>query len=476
MRLRAADSTRPADRGATALEYTGLIVVGALILGAIVAVGLPAKVRTHTGAAICRIVGGTDCGEPLAQGGRPADGTPTTEPVGTRPGTRPLTDGGKQPARPGEPAKGGGCHGFWGCTWSGTKKFLGGGGSAVADMGSGIKTLFTTNPVDTGWNTTKYVWSKSGGAAVNLFTKCPTGHWSECGKAAACTAENLMGPGCLMADSIYDDGVKQDAKNGNWQHGLGRLTVNIGSFFIPTKIPGLAKLGKLGKGAKEGEEAGKGLKAGKKPPKPKRWRNPQAWRKGAVYFDDDARYQKWLDDTMGPQTERLPADERQALYDYRLDPDYRDINEALRGERAATPKAADDIKKIDAAMERSRLPRDVITSRMVGDDAFDRPLSQLKGSVQTNKAYTSVNAAKNSPFRPKVWQNMAKRGVRPVELHLRVPKGTKALYPGNLDGAKYVAETTRKDPEIVLHRGIKYRIDNVVKVDGTWEVYGTVIP
>lgn len=56
------------DGGAGAAEYAGLIVVAALILGALWSIGVPEKISTHVPPALCRILGGDNCGTPQAGG------------------------------------------------------------------------------------------------------------------------------------------------------------------------------------------------------------------------------------------------------------------------------------------------------------------------------------------------------------------------------------------------------------------------
>jgi len=53
------------DRGAGTLEYAGLIVVAALILGALWATGIPAKVTPRVSTAICLILHEGDCEQEL---------------------------------------------------------------------------------------------------------------------------------------------------------------------------------------------------------------------------------------------------------------------------------------------------------------------------------------------------------------------------------------------------------------------------
>ena len=56
------------DGGAGVAEYAGLVVLAALILGALYAVGIPSKVETGVGTALCKIMGGSDCGTTEAAG------------------------------------------------------------------------------------------------------------------------------------------------------------------------------------------------------------------------------------------------------------------------------------------------------------------------------------------------------------------------------------------------------------------------
>lgn len=439
------------DRGASGLEYAALIVVAALALSSLTALGLQPRVRTGVSDAICQILapapgGSSDCG-------KQPDGKQLG---GKRPGTRAAP-------KSGEKKKDDGCHGLSGCT-----------GHYVDKTGG--------NPI--------------GGAIIGVLKGIGEGAWSDVMSAYDVAKDPrklitgldyaLHHPDEAALSLIIDDGVKQAWARGDRANAVGRVIWNAGSLGIESgvvverllKLAKLAKAAKVVKAAREAKAAklAKAREAAAKAAKARLWKNVEKWQKGAVHFDDDAAYRKWLDDSMGPQSRNLPEQERQSVYDYQKDPEYREINESLRGEREATPEAEKNIKNIDKAMKKSRLPEDVITRRFVGDDAFDRPMSKLKNTVQTNKAYTSVDAATHARFRMKVIQNIRARKATLVELHLRVPKGTEAVYPGNLRGSKFVPDDVEKEQELVLHRGLRYRINHTVKVNGMWEAYGTVIP
>lgn len=69
---------RSADRGASAIEYAGLIVLAALILSALVAVGIPGKISTNVRGAICTILREQGCGGKPSASGRPREGRPSS--------------------------------------------------------------------------------------------------------------------------------------------------------------------------------------------------------------------------------------------------------------------------------------------------------------------------------------------------------------------------------------------------------------
>jgi len=50
------------DAGAAFLEYAGLVVLAGLLIGVLVAAGVPRTVANRTGATLCRIFGGRNCG------------------------------------------------------------------------------------------------------------------------------------------------------------------------------------------------------------------------------------------------------------------------------------------------------------------------------------------------------------------------------------------------------------------------------
>jgi hypothetical protein len=235
------------ERGSGTLSYLALGVLAAVILGTLVASGVGDRFAGGAGAVVCRTVqAGGPCGaRPVARA--PVHG-----------GTADGTGGDKPPAGH---KKGGGCHGFLGCTWSGAKSVGGGAWSAVKDTGSGLKSLVTTNPVTTGKGLGTFAWRESPvGQGVRAWKACGAGRYAECGDAVFCaTTAN----GCLVRDMVIDDKTRDDLAKGHWGDATGRVLWNGGSLLIPTKIPGLSKLGGAGKAAKGAEDAGDAAKAGR---------------------------------------------------------------------------------------------------------------------------------------------------------------------------------------------------------------------
>lgn len=81
---------RAADRGASAVEYSGLIVLAALILGALYAIGIPAKVTSSVSTALCEILHeSAKCGDSPPK----ANGQPQPR----------RSDGGQNRPRPADP-------------------------------------------------------------------------------------------------------------------------------------------------------------------------------------------------------------------------------------------------------------------------------------------------------------------------------------------------------------------------------------
>ncbi|WP_406146241.1 Hint domain-containing protein [Streptomyces sp. NBC_01012] len=80
VRLLGLRRSRGGQRGQGAIEYIGLVMVVAAIVGALVATGIGAELSEKISAQVCRVTGGDDCGgrNPGAQGA-PGDGLPLSD-------------------------------------------------------------------------------------------------------------------------------------------------------------------------------------------------------------------------------------------------------------------------------------------------------------------------------------------------------------------------------------------------------------
>ncbi|MFF9775120.1 ADP-ribosyltransferase [Streptomyces sp. NPDC013978] len=141
-------------------------------------------------------------------------------------------------------------------------------------------------------------------------------------------------------------------------------------------------------------------------------------------------------------------------------PDYKEINGALRGYADSTAEVEESIARIDEAMELRPIPESVMVLRETGPEAFDRPVSKLEGSTQTDPAFFSTALGSDATF----------NSEKDIVLHLEVPEGTPAMYMEQL--AHY------PERELLLGRGLEYEVSQVDPPgdDGRWHVYGAILP
>ncbi|WP_037683091.1 ADP-ribosyltransferase, partial [Streptomyces cellulosae] len=173
----------------------------------------------------------------------------------------------------------------------------------------------------------------------------------------------------------------------------------------------------------------------------------------------DAYWNKFLDD--------LPPESREALRTYSGN-EYDLINGHLRFGDKVDDSLKHTIAEMDKVMGARPVPEDVMIVRGTGVDHIrigDRPLKspmQMQGGVFDDKAYTSTALGKTPP--PPFDQ-------KPVHMHLRVPKGTPALWIDHI--SKYPGER-----ELLLAKGSTYKVTRVFldATDGKWHVYGEVLP
>lgn len=166
--------------------------------------------------------------------------------------------------------------------------------------------------------------------------------------------------------------------------------------------------------------------------------------------------------------EQLTPEQYEALQGYtdekgpedRGAPDYKEINGSLRGYVEGTREIDESIARMDEAMELQPAPENLMVLRETGLDAFNCPVDELQGSIQSDPGYLSTALGSEATFNP---------GAEAV-IHLEVPEGTPAMYMEGL--SHYDSER-----ELLLGRGLEYEITDEPDYDGDrWHIYGRVLP
>ncbi|MFI6063550.1 ADP-ribosyltransferase [Streptomyces sp. NPDC051286] len=188
---------------------------------------------------------------------------------------------------------------------------------------------------------------------------------------------------------------------------------------------------------------------------------------GTVPFADDWAAIDYGRDYWNDYVNDLDPSAKQALRDYTGDtfPSYKDMNGYLRGDPyyGPRPEVLHDISEMDRVMSTRPVPEDVMVVRGtgIGHLDLDSPLEMMGGTFG-DEGYLSTSLG-NHP----VPSFAGKEAI----LHLRVPKGTPALWLEKV--SKYGVE----EREILLGRGSEYRVTRVfVDEAGKAQVYGEILP
>ncbi|MFE7333199.1 ADP-ribosyltransferase, partial [Streptomyces sp. NPDC057565] len=188
---------------------------------------------------------------------------------------------------------------------------------------------------------------------------------------------------------------------------------------------------------------------------------------GTVPFADDMDAIDYGREYWNDYVRDLDPSAQQALRDYTGDsfPSYKDMNGYLRGDPyyGPRPEVLHDISEMDRVMSTRPVPEDVMVVRGTGIDHLDldSPLD-MQGGTFTDEGYFSTSLG-NHPV-------PSFKG-KPAIFHLRVPKGTPALWLEKV--SKYGVD----EREILLGRGSEYRVTRVFLDEaGKVQVYGEVLP
>ncbi|MGQ7752276.1 ADP-ribosyltransferase [Streptomyces sp. WC2508] len=188
---------------------------------------------------------------------------------------------------------------------------------------------------------------------------------------------------------------------------------------------------------------------------------------GTVPFADDFDAVQYGRDYWNDYVDNLDPSAQQALRDYTGDsfPSYKDMNGYLRNDPhyGPRPEVLHDISEMDRVMSTRPVPEDVMVVRGtgIGHLDLDSPLEMMGGTFG-DEGYLSTSLG-NHP--------VPSFAGKDAILHLRVPKGTPALW---LEKVSHYGVTER---EILLGRGSEYRVTRVfVDEAGQAQVYGEVLP
>jgi hypothetical protein len=161
--------------------------------------------------------------------------------------------------------------------------------------------------------------------------------------------------------------------------------------------------------------------------------------------------------------ENLPQSQKDSIHNYTREteyPNYKDHNGYLRGSEPGTPEVLHDIAEIDKAMAGHPVPEDVVVTRgtNLGHLGMDAP--DMVGQTFHDPAYMSTSLGGPA----------GAFDSKEAILHLNVPAGTPALW------VEKVSAFGGGERELLLGRGMSYRVDRVVWEGGQWQIYGQIIP
>ncbi|WP_344457890.1 ADP-ribosyltransferase, partial [Actinomadura kijaniata] len=163
--------------------------------------------------------------------------------------------------------------------------------------------------------------------------------------------------------------------------------------------------------------------------------------------------------------ENLPQDQKDAVRNYTDEPPadhptYKEINGALRDGTTPSPEVQRHIDALDRALNAHPTPEPIVVTRGTSLSYLNMPPESMVGHTFQDPGFLSTSLG------PPAGAAAFKNAV----IHMRVPEGTPALWVEKL------SEMGAGERELILPRGLKFRVDEVVRIDGKWQVYASVVP
>ncbi|GLY85323.1 hypothetical protein Airi02_032520 [Actinoallomurus iriomotensis] len=464
------ERTASGDSGSTWVDYLAILLVVSVLVTAVAAV-TPGAVSSGIGRGVCRMTGGDDCG------GRPPTATApaATAPVTTTP-DEPMHGGdapaGAVPERTPQPSKPKKNCGFTcsiskvaGSAWDFTKDTVTGGAGAIWDMAKGTWTTVTDATCIAGLTCNTEEQRKKIDEYVDQWNKFKD-------NPVQFTRDIVMAAVAPCKDTFTG---KDKGKS------FGKCLIEVAGAVAAKKLPTIVKdapkdvPGKpsIPDEKKPGEPAPKETAPGKTNPdgtatNPLDTPEIRQFYAGARRFSSSADGANYARSNL-PGTADLTVNQRHLIEIYT--DNSAKFTDPLRG--TSSGFKAEDLEslyqKFDATMR--PIKEDIVVTRSVNWDSIapghpedgPRVLAQMEGAgLQTgDAAYMSTSVA-DAPI---IFQD------RPIVMHLRVPKGTPAVYTG--DVSRYAHEQ-----ELILQRGRRYTVDQVVQdpATGQYHVYATIAP
>lgn len=174
-------------------------------------------------------------------------------------------------------------------------------------------------------------------------------------------------------------------------------------------------------------------------------------------FSSKKEMDKWGKENFSSWEKGLSKEEKKALLQY-AGPMFFDTNSSLRSDGSVPEKWKDSVKNLDAAIEKSTIPNDIVAYRGLWLDGKEQSQKFVEkfvpGAILSDPGFmsTSINREIASDF------GGEKLGSG-IVIEIKVPKGSKGAYMDVLpENAKHF-----KQNELLLPRGAKFKVVSVEK-------------